>query len=264
MISNCPHCKKELKLKEAQRTKIEGALAKLGPGKTLKFGCPVCKKPIELGAEAPAEKTKKAEKAKAKAKPKPKPAESKQEEAPPKPAKKEKPKPVNPPPPAPNPPDLSWLTSGEMEGKEVIEEVPTALILIPEGPIKTSISETCTDMGYQLFFPESVDDAIDKMRFKNYAAIVFHTGYEGKSHKDSVFHAHMSEMSMTKRRYIYYVLIGSDFNTLYDLEALAFSANVVIGEKEAEHIPVIMKKGKADYDELFGPYLKLIKAHGKR
>lgn len=256
MISNCPHCKKEIKFKDAQKAKIEAALAKLGPGKTLKLGCPLCKKPIELGAE----NNKKAEKAKPE---KAAPAAKKAEASKPAP-KKEMPKPINPPPPAPNPPDLAWLETGEMEGKTVIEEVPTAMILVPEGQLNTDVADACKEMGYQLFYPESVDDAIDRMRFKNFEAIVFQCAFEDKPFADSVFHAHMCGMSMRKRRYIYYVVIGPDFKTLYDLEAFAYSANVVVNESEAEKIKIIMKKGKGDYDELFGPYLALIKAHGKR
>ncbi len=48
---------------------------------------------------------------------------------------------------------------------------------------------------------------------------------------------------------------------LLDLEAQVYM-KVMIGYNDLE--PFIMKKAKNDYDELFGPYLAMIKAHGKR
>ena len=67
---------------------------------------------------------------------------------------------------------------------------------------------------------------------------------------------------MTQRRSIYYVLIGPDFHTLYDLEALSNSANLVVNESELGQFDLILKKGLQDYDDLFGLYIKMLKEHG--
>ena len=69
---------------------------------------------------------------------------------------------------------------------------------------------------------------------------------------------------MGKRRYMIYVLIGPEFNTLYDLQALAYSANMVVNDKDADKMKTIWKKGKNDYDELFNPFITILKSHGKR
>jgi hypothetical protein len=76
---------------------------------------------------------------------------------------------------------------------------------------------------------------------------------------DSSFHTYMRVMSMEKRRYIYYILVGKEFHTLYDLEALSYSANVVINDNEIAHFDIILRKGLRDYDDLFGPYINAIK-----
>jgi len=55
------------------------------------------------------------------------------------------------------------------------------------------------------------------------------------------------------------VLIGKGFSTLYDLEALSYSANVVVNDSEIEHIDIILKKGMQDYLELFGPYIESLR-----
>lgn len=264
MISNCPHCNKAIKLSDSQLTKIKSALAKVKPGKPLKFGCPDCKKPIELNADgslfsrqkqkAADQKTGKTDDSKPPAKPPPA-ASSKDSNAP---------KPVNPPPDPPKPPDISWLTSGKVEEKGVIEDVPTAMILIPEGPARSNMADAFKKMDYQLFFPKTAAEAIDSMQFKEYAAAALHTSFEGGTLEDSVFHTHIKGLTMVKRRYMYYVLIGPEFRTFFDLEALAYSANVVVNDNEMDNISIILKKGKADYDELFGPFLAMLKSYSKR
>ncbi len=61
---------------------------------------------------------------------------------------------------------------------------------------------------------------------------------------------------MARRRAIYYIIMGPEFHTLYDLEALANNANLVVNDKEAAYLEIIFKKGRQDYDDLFGPYLE--------
>ena len=51
MISKCPHCRKPLNMSDGQKAKMKAALAKLKPSTPLKFGCPNCKKSIELGRD---------------------------------------------------------------------------------------------------------------------------------------------------------------------------------------------------------------------
>ena len=70
----------------------------------------------------------------------------------------------------------------------------------------------------------------------------------------------MEEMPMNIRRSMYYILVGIQFSTLYDLEALSYSANIVVNDKEIEHIDIILRKGMQDYMELFGSYAETLKA----
>jgi len=51
MVSSCPSCGQALNLTDVQQQKIENALAALAPGKSLKFNCPRCSKPIEVKQE---------------------------------------------------------------------------------------------------------------------------------------------------------------------------------------------------------------------
>ena len=239
MISACPNCGKTLNLTEGQQQKIDQAVSALPPGKSLKFNCPHCHKPIEVPRE--------------------------DREAVRQPGAKQQPAaPAGHGLPAPpGPPDRSWLERGDLGSGEVLEDVPQVMILVKNEQIQADIVQYFDDMGYKAVVPRTPEDAIERMRFTNFSALVLHSGFEGNL-ADSKVHAYMQGMAMPKRRYIYYVLIGPEFHTLYNLEALSNSANLVINEADISAFPLVLKKGFRDYDELFGPYLAALEALGKK
>ncbi|RJX31103.1 MAG: hypothetical protein C4531_07840 [Desulfurivibrio sp.] len=238
MISACPNCGKPLNLTEGQQQKIDQAVAALPPGKSLKFNCPNCHKPIEVQREDSAGGRQPAAKRSAS------------------PAGQGLPEP-------PGPPDRSWLERGDLGSGEVLEDVPQVMILVKDEQTKADIAQYFDDMGYKAVLPRTPEDAIERMRFSNFSALVLHSGFEGNL-AGSTVHAHMQGMAMPKRRYIYYVLLGPEFHTLYNLEALSNSANLVINEADLSAFPLVLKKGLRDYDELFGPYLAALQSMGKR
>lgn len=167
------------------------------------------------------------------------------------------PEPEGPSASPPKPPDTSWLA----DGKETAEDVPVALVLMKGGPARKMLAETFDGSGYQLVYPDSADDAIQTMQHNDYAAVVLHTGFEGTGLPDSMFHSHMNSLAMAKRHGILYILLGPDFHTLYDLEALALSANIVVNDRDVKHIGTLLMKAKSDHEALFGPYMEMIEPH---
>lgn len=260
MLAQCPHCQHSLMLSDAQLEKIKTALASLSPGRTLKIGCPKCKQPIELNSDGSvagqpagalmdvlfAEHTGNEDQAAAGIVA----------------AAQKKPQPVRLPPAAPKPPDLGWLSSGVYSEKEAIENVPHALIMIGDEEITTQVTMAFGEMGYQPTYARSAEEAISKMQFMNFEAVVLHKGFEGGDLESSAVHQYMREMAMSRRRYIFYILVGPEFRTLYDLEALANSANLVVNDSEASHFSIILKRGMNDYNDLFGPYVEALENYG--
>jgi hypothetical protein len=229
MISKCPYCETDLNLTEAQQQKVTAALAGLKSG-TLKLGCPHCKHSIQL-----------------------KPDGSLLLDS-------SSPSNVSTRPNQPSYPDISWLAGGMFEDKKTIEDIPRVMVLMPDGAGRSTVVKIFENIGYQVEVAESPADAIAKMRFVVFAAVVLHSTFDGSLEK-SKFHNHMRTLSMDTRRYIYYILVGSEFHTLYDLEALSYSANLVINDNEIDHFDIILRKGLRDYDELFGPYISALKEH---
>ncbi len=231
MIKNCPNCSKPLRLSEAQQARLKQALAALEPGKQLTIRCPHCKKAIRLGRNGP-------------------PAGGAADTAT---------GGVRPP----APPELDWLKTGRFQAEEKVEDVPMALVLFADTPARQKIRDAMESVGYQVLTADTADEAIERMRFVNFACVVFHSGLES-SLDESIFHRYMRQMTMERRRYIFYILIGPEFHTLYDLEALAASANLVVAEEDIQYFDIILRKAIPSYEELFGPLLDELGAQGKR
>ncbi|NLX19785.1 MAG: hypothetical protein GXY53_10990 [Desulfobulbus sp.] len=229
MLTQCPNCRQALSFTSEQMSRLEQALAQLPPGKQLALKCPLCRGTINL---------------------------DKKETAPQASAGVSH---VQPPPP----PNLDWLSSGVFDTEEKVEDVPMALVLHQKNDERQQIGAALEAVGYQVFMVDTVSEAIERMRFVNFACIVFHVELEG-SLEESVFHSHMCRLPMDRRRFIYYILIGRNLHTLYNLQALAYSANLTVNTAELHCLDVVLRKAIPMYEELFGPILEELSVYGKR
>lgn len=229
MIVNCPNCTKQLKLGE----KIRESVRQLEPGRRIKIKCAHCGVPFGLDLSMEQASS---------------PGRSRDVGGRVKP---------------PAPPDTEWLKDGIFETKEVIEDIPRALVLMPDMPGRNEVVEASAGVGYRVELANTPEEAIDKMLFVNYAAVFLHDRFEAGSIASGKFHQFMRTMNMSRRRYIFYVLIGQEFKTLYDLQALSNSANLVINDADIPYIGVVLKKVIPEYEALFGPLMEELRLAGK-
>lgn len=234
MIVHCPHCDKQLKLSD----KIRESVRQLGPGKKIKVKCVHCAVPFGLDDNCfnSADSVRsfgRSEKALVgKVKP-------------------------------PAPPETEWLTDGSFEEKEVVEDIPRALVLMPESSNRAMVVKAATDFGYRVEQTQTQEEAIEKMRFVNYAAVFLQDQFDSEGIETGKFHQFMRMMNMSRRRYIFYVLLGEQFQTLYDLQALAHSANLVVNDNEIPFIGTVLKKAIPEFETLFGPLMEELQVVGK-
>jgi len=235
MIVNCPHCGKQLKLND----KIKESVQRLEPGKKLKVKCVHCAVPFGLDEKS----LQVARPGAARSTPPESPAVDR----------------VRPP----APPSTDWLKDGSFEEKEVVEDIPRALVLMPESPSREMVVKAATEFGYLVEPVQTAQEAIDKMRFVNYAAVFLHSRFEPGGIKTGQFHRYMRMMDMSRRRYIFYVLLGEQFQTLYDLQALAHSVNLVVNDAEIPYVGTVLKKAIPEFETLFGPLMEELRVIGK-
>ena len=70
-------------------------------------------------------------------------------------------------------------------------------------------------------------------------------------------------MLRRQRRNIHYTLIGPEFQTLYDLQAISNSANLVVNDNELNNFRLILKKSLHESQKLFGPLAEALINHGR-
>ena len=238
MIDTCPHCHEPLNLSNPQKAKIQTALDNLPPGNLLKLGCPHCHKPFELKADGSLQLM------------------ASPGEVPLKGARRVD---VKPPPS----PDLSWLASGKIKEEGVIEDTPMVLVRMDKGPAMATVIQVYEDEGYLPVFSDSSDDAIEKMQFTPFSAVVLHSSSAGDSLDRDSLHNFLRKMPMNRRRNIHYTLIGPEFQTLYDLQALSNSVNLVVNDKEIKHFRLVLKKSLHESQKLFGPLAEALMREGR-
>ena len=162
----------------------------------------------------------------------------------------------------PPPPDVNWLSKGILKNMDQIKDVPAGLVLMTDSGAKGSIALALEKSGYHVEYSETADDALHKLTSITFAVVVLHTGFEGcVSPAESIVHNYLAKLPMERRRRIFYILLGPDFQTLYNLEALSLSANLVVNDADVEHLSTIFKKSFRDYSELFGPLLETIETY---
>lgn len=164
----------------------------------------------------------------------------------------------------PGPPDTSWLEDGLFDGDdEVVSDIPQALIVMQEGAARDTVNTALSGLGYRTETADQAESVIKKMQFVNYTCVVLDRDSMSGSLGDDPFHRYMCAMEMSRRRYLFYVLVGSEFKTFYNLQALSNSANLVINSEHLSQIGLILRKAIPEYEDLFGPYMDELKIHGK-
>jgi hypothetical protein len=163
--------------------------------------------------------------------------------------KKKKASPLIPPPP-----DLSWLTEGMAERNPAQPgNSLAALVAIAEDHKRAVVKKVLEKMGYAIDTALSAEYAIQKLQVVQYKLIICGTDAAFKD-----IHQHICGLPSPKRRVTYYAIVGPNLHTLYNLEALALSANLVINDRDLQYLEKILGKGFRDYENLFRPLLDIL------
>jgi hypothetical protein len=164
------------------------------------------------------------------------------------------------PPPIP---DLSQLRKGVYQEQEQVKDIPSALVLMGEERDSSAVSSGLQDLGYRIETVDSPIEALVKLQSNSFATVLMHAEFGGESLAESTIYNYMKWLPILKRRSMFYILVGPDFRTMYDLEALALSANLVINDADIEFLKTILKKSFRNHEELFGPLFEAMKGYEK-
>ena len=164
------------------------------------------------------------------------------------------------PPPLP---DLSWLKTGGYQEQEQVKDIPTALVLMGDGRENSIIHSGLQELGYRIKTADSPIEALAKLQSNSFVTVLMHAEFGRESLAESAVYSYIKWLPISKRRAMFYILVGPDFRTLYDLEALSLSVNLVINDADIENLRPILRKSFRDHEELFGPLVEAMRGYGK-
>ena len=154
---------------------------------------------------------------------------------------------VQPPPP----PGDSWMEEQDNSKRTDING-HFALIVIHSQDKRNLVEGKLQKMGYQTVALDSADEAVERLKMEHYQLIVCDTDDRGERLREHLRHT----LRPALRRLIYLVLVGPELRTCYYQEAMALSANLVVGDRELPHLEIILRRGFKEYEQLFGPLLE--------
>ncbi len=120
-----------------------------------------------------------------------------------------------------------------------------------------------TELEYKLQRAKSPEHAVHKLKFNQYHVVAFHEKFGGSTLETSPLYDFIRDMPMDTRRKIFVALVGENFKTLDNMEALAYSVNLVINQKELDQLEAILKKSIGDNDNFYKVYRETMTALGK-
>jgi len=120
-----------------------------------------------------------------------------------------------------------------------------------------------TELEYKLQRAKSPEHAIHKLRFNQYHVVAMHEQFGDSTLETSPLYEFIRDMPMDTRRKTFIAMVGENFKTLDNMEALAYSVNLVINQKDFDQLGAILKKSIGDNETFYRVYRETMTALGK-
>ena len=159
----------------------------------------------------------------------------------------------------------SLVVNEEFEDDEDIEiyDEHDKIALILDRTNDDQWATALTELEYKLQRAKSPEHAVHKLRFNQYHVVVFHEKYGDAALETSPLYEYIREMPMHTRRKTFVAIVGDNFKTLDNMEALAYSVNLVVNQKDIDQLETILKKSIGDNDTFYKVYRETMTALGK-
>lgn len=172
-------------------------------------------------------------------------------------------------PPASDPAEsldaTSMLVDEEFEDEEEIEiyDEHDQIAFILDRKNDDLWTDALTELEYKLQRAKSPEHAVHKLRFNQYHVIALHEKFGDTTLKTSPLYEFIRDMPMDTRRKTFVVMVGENFKTLDNMEALAHSVNLVINQKDLDQLETILKKSIGENNTFYKVYRETMTALGK-
>ena len=149
-------------------------------------------------------------------------------------------------------PDVSWIAGGLIRKTDRDDEPRRqGLVLVSEERRRESVVSALSGLGFTATVAVDLGTGVATVQNLSCCLVIADI-----NEAMPFFHRRMLLLPMAIRRMVFYVLIGPRLRTMYGLEALSLSANLVVNDSDLVHLDKILRKGFRDYELLYRPLLE--------
>ncbi len=123
---------------------------------------------------------------------------------------------------------------------------------------------TLRELGFKFHTAETPELAVDRIRYTSYDCIIIQENFAGSSLKSNAVLNYLSPLPMAQRRNWFVCLIGPSFKTLDAMQAFQQSVHLVLNPMDLPNLGPILKKGLAEFEQLYRSYKDTLAAMGER
>ena len=118
-----------------------------------------------------------------------------------------------------------------------------ALVCEQNPEIKSRILQTLEAMEYRTHTSENTRDAIKRMRFGNYAMVIFNDEFDTRDPDSNGVHTYLEQLDITRRRNMFVVMISRRFRTMDHMMSFNKSVNMMINPANINEFTKILEGG---------------------
>jgi DNA-binding NtrC family response regulator len=145
----------------------------------------------------------------------------------------------------------------------VEDEGETALICEMDTQIREKVSDALSSLGFHITESSSARDALKKMRFHIYDAVILNENFDTQNPETNDVLAYLQNLAMTTRRHMFVALISERYRTMDNMAAFNKSVNLVINPKNIQDIGTILKRGINDNTAFYRVFYEGLRKTGK-
>lgn len=139
----------------------------------------------------------------------------------------------------------------------------TSLVCVDQASSEV-VRDTLRELGYKFHTAETGELAVERIRYTSYDCIVVHENFAGSSLKSNPVINFLTPLAMPQRRNSFVCLIGPSFKTLDAMQAFGESVHLVLNPIDLPNLGPILKKGLAEFDQLYKSYRDTLATLGER
>lgn len=147
--------------------------------------------------------------------------------------------------------DSSTYDAADKPFDFVDAEGETALVCESDPAIREKISAAMKFLGYMITEAGSAKDALKKMRFHTYDAVVLNERFDTANPDENDVLRYLESLSMVTRRDIFVALVSERFRSMDNMAAFNKSVNLVINLKNIDDVETIIKRGISDNNAFY-------------